>query len=41
MINEIFQNFFSVVPYEIFEGIAGMIVVFEFFYTFFENWDRI
>jgi hypothetical protein len=41
MIDTIFQNFFQVVPYALFEGVMAITVLFEFCYTFFETWDML
>lgn len=41
MIDQIFGAFFQVIPYEFFEGAMGLVILFEFFYTFFENWDML
>lgn len=40
-LDQIFNTFFSVVPYAFFEGTMGVVVLFEFGYTFFERWDML
>jgi hypothetical protein len=41
LIDGIFNAFFQVVPYALFEGAMGLAILFEFFYNFFEQWDML
>ncbi len=39
MINDAFQNLFVVIPYDFFVGVMGVVIIVEFLYTIFENFD--
>lgn len=39
MMDVIFGNYFNVVSYSFFEGAMVLVIILEFGYTFFENWD--
>jgi len=41
MMDAIFTALFAIVPYQFFEGAMGLVVLFEFAYTFFETWDML
>lgn len=41
MIDQIFNNLFSVLPYQFFEAVIGVLIIEEFLYNFFENWDML
>lgn len=41
MIDQIFNALFQVIPYAFFEGAVGILLLFEFLYTFFEAIDML
>lgn len=41
ILDQVFMQLFSVIPYEFFEGVMAITLLFEFFYTFFERWDML
>jgi hypothetical protein len=40
-LDQIFQAFFAVVPFDLFAGIMALTIVFETLYTFFETFDML
>lgn len=41
MIDAVFQQLFGAIPFAFFVGIMGTTILFETFYTFFENIDML